>query len=112
MATIKDLTEDGVKHSCLFCGYNEYQICLTAHHLFPKYYFKPQPKFEREDRYLILCRHCHFLLHNGIFAGNGKQIINEKIDYCEIKYSNQKSTENIIKLARMVYETAYKQKPL
>lgn len=92
---------------CEFCGYNEYRICLTLHHLFPRHYFKPQPKFDREDRYIILCPTCHTLLHKGIFTNKGKEIINRKICVCEVKYANTKNIENIIKLCRMVYKIAY-----
>lgn len=92
---------------CEFCSYDEYAICLTLHHLFPKQYFRPQPIFEREDRYVILCPTCHNLLHRGIFTNKGKEIINRKICVCEVKYKDTKNIENIIKLCRMVYEIAY-----
>lgn len=113
MATIKDICEyDGFEPKCLFCGYDEYTICLTAHHLFPKDFFKPQPSFDREDRYIILCPTCHALLHRGVFVGNGEQIMLDKIEHCALKYSNQRNIDNIIKLVKMVYAIAYKPKSL
>jgi hypothetical protein len=76
MATIKTILESGdFENKCVFCGYKEYILCLTAHHVFPKGYFRPQPQFDRKDRYLVLCPTCHVLLHIGIFVKDGKQII-------------------------------------
>jgi hypothetical protein len=77
------------------------------HHLFPRHFFKPQPDFAREDRYIILCHNCHFLLHKGIYVGQGEEIINRKICVCEVKYADTNNIDNIIKLCRMVYEIAY-----
>lgn len=109
MATIKDLLKyNGFEPRCVFCGYDEYKICLTAHHVFPKYYFKPQPNFDRFDRYIILCPTCHALLHRGVFIGNGKQILIDKINHCGRKYKMGRKIENIIKLAQLVYTKAYK----
>ncbi len=104
MANVKELIHNKFfNKSCAFCGYNKYTICLTVHHIFPKYYFKPQPPFKREDRYLILCPTCHTLLHYGIFVGDGLQIIKNRIDYCKMFYCNTYNIKNIIKLAIMVY---------
>jgi hypothetical protein len=109
MATIKDLvTYDKFKSQCEFCGYKEYPICLTAHHLFPKDFFKPQPDFDREDRYIVLCPNCHVLLHKGILVNKGKQIILGKIENCQIKYKTYPNIDKIIQLAKLVYERAYK----
>lgn len=93
---------------CEFCGYNEHIICLTLHHLFPKYYFKPQPDFDREDRYVILCPTCHILLHRDILSKKAEEIINRKICVCEVKYKDTRNIENIIKLCRMIYNPIYK----
>lgn len=93
---------------CEFCGYNEYIVVLTLHHLFPRLNFKPQPDFDAEDRYLILCPTCHNLLHRGIFASDGKEIINRKICVCEVKYQNNPNIEEIIDLVREIYDSRYK----
>ncbi len=104
MATIKDILNfDFVEPKCSFCGYEEHPICLTAHHVFPRNHFNPQPNFDREDRYIILCPTCHILLHRGIFVKDGKQFIKNAIDYCEIKYIKVKKVDKIIELARKVY---------
>lgn len=111
MANVKDLVFGKYfNESCAFCGYNEYTICLTAHHIFPKYYFKPQPPFKRRDRYLILCPTCHALLHRGVFVNDGWQMIQNKIDYCEMFYCKTPNIKNIIKLVRMVYSLDYLRK--
>ena len=105
MAQIKDLERNNnFEFKCKFCGYNEHPICLTLHHVFPRHYFRPQPKFAREDRYFILCPICHILLHKGIFVGEGKEFIKNKIDYCELKYKDIRNIDNIIELCRMVYK--------
>ena len=108
MATVKQLIK--LKHfspKCAFCGYNKYPICLTVHHIFPKYFFNPQPTFLRKDRYFILCPTCHALLHRGIFVNDGLMLIRNKIDYCKKFYCNTTNIDNIIKLANMVYSIAY-----
>lgn len=108
MATVKTILESNeFEIRCAFCGYKEHPICLTAHHIFPKYYFKPQPVFDRIYRYLVLCPTCHSLLHRGVFVGDGKKIIMDIIRHCEQKYSKFKNIDNIIKLALLVYKTAY-----
>ena len=108
MATVKAILESKEFESkCAFCGYMEHLICLKAHHVFPKYYFRPQPQFDRKDRYLVLCPTCHALLHRGIFVGDGKKIIIDMISHCEKKYAKMRNIDNIIKLALLVYKTAY-----
>lgn len=102
-ADIKNLFEP----KCAFCGYDSHEQCLSAHHIFPKNYFKPQPVFDRDDRYLVLCLNCHKLLHDGIFIGDGENIIHNKLNYYKIKYANTRNIDNIIKLAKMVYAIAY-----
>ena len=105
ISKLREYTDKALE--CEFCGYKEHDICLTLHHLFPKYYFKPQPYFDREDRYIILCPTCHHLLHKGIYVGLGEELINRKICVCEVKYAKTQNIKNIIKLCRMVYEIAY-----
>ena len=113
MATIKDLCKyNGFKRKCLFCGYDEYAIALTAHHVFPKKYFKPQPDFEREDRYIILCPTCHALVHRDICVGDGKQKIINIINLCSMKYQNMRNIDNIVKLAKMIYARVEEPKAL
>jgi len=110
MATIKAILESKeFEEKCAFCGYNEHTICLTAHHVFLKGYFRPQPQFNREDRYLVLCPTCHALLHRGIFVGNGLQIIMDMITRCAYKYSKMRNIEKIIKLAALIYKIPYEE---
>lgn len=104
MANAKDIMKTYGIDKCEFCGYNEYAICLTAHHIFQKSFFKQQPEFDRCYRYAILCPNCHVLLHKGIFVNNGLDIIMSKIKNAHGAYSNRRSIDSIIKLAKMVYD--------
>lgn len=103
MANAKDIIKTYGIIGCESCGYNEYTICLTAHHVFQKSFFKQQPDFDRCYRYLILCPTCHVLLHRGIFVNNGLDLIMSKIKNAQGSKRNMKNIDNIIKLARMVY---------
>jgi len=91
------------ERTCEGCGWDKYPIILTLHHVFPKHLFKPQPKFNRKYRYLILCPTCHSIIHNEIITEYMGKLIAHKIDTCEQFYCNYTNIKEIISKCRDYY---------
>lgn len=91
------------ERACEGCGWAEHPIILTLHHVFPKNLFKPQPKFHRKYRYLILCPTCHTLIHYNLYSDYMRKLITYKIDTCEQFYKNYQNIDEIITKCRDYY---------